>query len=199
VIEEQGGEGIGMRNALAWIVLACLGASSSVPVTAQPSMAPAADGSHGFDFEIGTWRTHVKRLVKPLSGSTTWVEYDGTSVVRELLDGKANLVELSIAGPAGKIEGVSLRLFEPQARRWSINYAGMGDGLLTPPVFGSFKGGRGEFTGKDMLGDRPILVRFVITQISPDTARFEQSFSADDGKSWETNWIATDTRISPDR
>jgi len=159
----------------------------------------ATDGSQGFDFEIGTWRTHVKRLVMPLSGSTTWVEYDGTSVVRKLMDGKANLVELSIAGPAGKIEGVSLRLFEPQARRWSINYASMGDGLLTAPVVGTLKDGRGEFFGKDMLGDRPILVRFVITQISPDTARFEQSFSADNGKSWETNWIATDTRITADR
>jgi hypothetical protein len=182
-----------MKKILACFAVIYMVAFAS-PLAAHASTGATGDGSHGFDFEIGAWRTHVKRLVKPLSGSTTWVEYDGTSIVRKLLDGKANLVELSIAGPAGKIEGVSLRLFEPQTERWSINYAGMSDGLLTPPVVGTFKNGRGEFLGKDTLGSRPILVRFVNTRVSPDTARFEQSFSADNGRNWETNWIATDTR-----
>ena len=166
------------------------------PIAAQSSQQTHASDHRDFDFEFGSWQTHVKRLVKPLSGSTTWVEYDGKTMVRPLLDGRANLVELSIAGPTGKIEGVSLRLFEPQAGRWSINYAGVTDGLLTPPVSGTFKNGRGEFFGKDMLGNRPILVRFVITKESANRARFEQAFSADGGKNWEVNWIAMDTRSS---
>src|SRR5690349_2243150 len=90
------------------------------PAHAQPR---SRDGSHDFDFEIGTWKTHIRRLQHPLTGSTTWVEYDGTSVVRAIWGGKANLVELDVTGPAGHIEGLSLRLYNPQARQWSLHFA----------------------------------------------------------------------------
>ena len=61
--------------------------------------SPERDGQHDFDFEIGTWKTHLTRLLHPLTGSTTWVEYDGTSVARKIWDGRANLVELETDGP----------------------------------------------------------------------------------------------------
>src|SRR5688572_5579037 len=77
------------------------------------------DGQHNFDFEIGTWKTQLRRLQRPLSGSTTWLEYEGTSVVSKVLDGRANLVELKVDGPAGRLEGLSLRLYNPQSRKWS--------------------------------------------------------------------------------
>src|SRR5215204_443605 len=153
------------------------------------------DGQHDFDFEIGTWKTHLRRLQRPLSGSTTWLEYEGTTVVRKVLDGRANLVELKVDGPAGRIEGLSLRLYNAQARQWSLNFANVSDGLLTTPSIGEFKDGRGEFYNQDRYKDRAILVRFVITKITDDSYRFEQSFSDDDGKTWEVNWIAIDTRI----
>ena len=79
------------------------------------------DGQHDFDFEIGTWKTHLKRLQHPLSGSNSWVEYEGTTVVRKVWDGRANLVELDVSGPAGRIEGLSLRLFNPVSGQWSLN------------------------------------------------------------------------------
>jgi hypothetical protein len=167
-------------------------ATAGTPAPAQTS--EARDGRSDFDFEIGRWRTVVKRLRKPLSGSSDWVEYEGSSVVHAFLDGRANLVELSIAGPAGRIEGVSLRLYHPESRHWSIHYASAVDGELTAPLFGRFEQGRGEFYGDDSLGGRPIKVRFVITQETRDRARFEQAFSADGGRTWEVNWIATDTR-----
>src|SRR6187551_1500531 len=85
--------------------------------------AAARDGQHDFDFEIGTWKTHVRRLQQPLTGSDTWVEYEGTSVVRKIWDGRANLVELEVDGPAGHIEGLSLRLYDPAARQWSLNFS----------------------------------------------------------------------------
>jgi hypothetical protein len=154
------------------------------------------DGSRDFDFEIGTWRTEVKRLVRPLTGSQEWVTYEGTSVVKSLMREAANVVELDVAGPAGRIEGMSLRLYDPQARQWSLNYASRGGGKLTAPVFGEFKEGRGEFYGQDTLDGRTILVRFVISEIKPGSCRFEQSFSADGGQTWEPNWIATDTRLT---
>jgi hypothetical protein len=153
------------------------------------------DGQHDFDFEIGAWKTHLRRLQRPLTGSTTWLEYEGTTVVRNVLDGRANLVELKVDGPAGKLEGLSLRLYNPQARQWSLNFANVSSGTLTTPSIGEFKDGRGEFYNQDTYNGRAILVRFVITKITNDQYRFEQSFSDDWGKTWEVNWIAIDTRV----
>ena len=166
------------------------------PVQAQPKPAVTEprDGQHDFDFEIGRWQTKVRRLTQPLRGSKTWVEYAGTSIVRGVSNGRANLVELDVTGEAGRIEGASWRLYNPQTRLWSINFASMRDGQLTPPVSGRFEHGRGEFYGQDTLDGRPIFVRFVISDITPSSAHFEQAFSGDGGKTWEVNWIATDTR-----
>jgi hypothetical protein len=163
---------------------------------ADPQSAAAQrDGQHDFDFNIGSWKTKLSRLKDPLSGSTAWVTYEGTTLVREVMGGRANLVELDVAGEAGRIEGVLLRLYNPQKREWSLNFASMRNGTMTPPMIGRFKDGRGEFFAKDTFNDMPILVRFVITKVTPTTCRFEQAFSADDGKTWEVNWIATDTRV----
>ena len=164
---------------------------------AVPALAQSIerDGQHDFDFEIGTWKTQLRRLQRPLSGSTNWLEYEGTTVVSKVLDGRANLVELKVNGPAGRLEGLSLRLYEPQARQWSLNFANISDGKLTTPSIGAFKNGRGEFYNQDTYNGRAIFVRFVITKITDDQYRFEQSFSADGGQTWEVNWIAIDTRI----
>jgi len=161
----------------------------TLPVFAQ------RDGQHDFDWEIGTWKTHLRRLQRPLSGSTSWVEYDGTSVVSKVLDGRANLVELKVNGPAGRIEGVSLRLYNLDSRKWSLNFANIKNGELTIPSIGEFKDGRGEFSNEDTYNGHAILVRFVIIKVTDDQYRFEQSFSADGGKTWELNWIAVDTRV----
>jgi hypothetical protein len=164
----------------------------TIPSFAQTNQR---DGQHDFDFEIGTWKTQLRRLQKPLTNSNTWVEYEGTTVVTKVLDGRANLVELKVAGPAGRIEGLSLRLYSPQSRQWSLNFANIVDGQLTTPSVGEFKDGRGEFYNDDTYNGRPIVVRFVITKIADDQYRFEQSFSADGRKTWEVNWIAIDTRV----
>ena len=153
------------------------------------------DGQHDFDWEIGTWKTQLKRLARPLTGSTTWVEYEGTTVVRKVWNGRANLVELKASGPAGSFEGLSLRLYNPQARQWSLNFANISDGTLVQPSIGEFKDGRGEFYNQDTYNGRAILVRFVITKVSDDKYQFEQAFSDDGGKTWEVNWIAVDTRV----
>lgn len=168
---------------------------------ATPFLALAADtsaqrdGQHDFDWEIGTWKTHLLRLQQPLTGSTTWVEYEGTSVVRKVWDGRANLVELDVQGPAGSIEALSLRLYNPESRQWSLNFASSRAGTMAPPAVGEFRNGRGEFYNQDTWNGRPILVQFVIECQAQDVCKFEQSFSDDDGKTWELNWIATDTRV----
>lgn len=167
---------------------------SPIFLSAQTTAAASRNGARDFDFEIGTWKTQLKRRLRPLTGSNEWVEYEGTSIVTKVLGGKANLVELDVTGPAGHIEGMSLRLYNPDAHQWSLNFSNAASGTLTPPVIGEFKNGRGEFYGADTLGSRAILVRFVIFDVKPNSAKFEQAFSSDGGKTWEVNWIATDTR-----
>jgi len=163
--------------------------------TSIPKMTIEKSGQKDFDFEIGTWKTKLKVLKGPLSGSTTWVEYEGTSIVREVCNGRANLVELNVKSPAGQIEGLSLRLYNPETKQWSLNFANMRDGNLAIPAVGSFKNGRGEFFNEDTFNGQKILVRFVISAITANSCHFEQAFSADNGKTWETNWIADDTRV----
>lgn len=153
------------------------------------------DGAHDFDFEIGTWKTHVHRRLHPLSGSDTWADYDGTSVIRPVWGGRANLVELDVSGPAGRIEGASLRLYNVAAGQWSLNFVNSATGTMSVPTIGGFSNGIGEFYDQETLGDRAILVRFVITPQGPDACHFEQAYSADGGKTWEVNWIADDTRL----
>jgi hypothetical protein len=167
------------------------GASSPSP---QASGAKR-DGQRDFDFQIGTWKTHLKRRLKPLTGSDTWVEYEGTSVVRKVWNGRANLVELEVDGPAGHIEGLSLRLYNPESRQWSLNFSNSASGTMTPPTIGEFRNGRGEFFAQETFNGRAILVRFIISSITPTSWRFEQAFSDDGGKTWEVNWIATDTLV----
>ena len=169
--------------------------SNSAGKTPQPTPAQG-DGQHDFDFEIGTWKTHLWRLLKPLTGSNNWVEYEGTTVCRKVWNGRANLLELVADGPAGHFEGLNLRLYNPEAHQWSLNFANSKSGTLSPPSIGEFKNGRGEFFSQESLNGRAILVRFVISDIKPDSCRFEQAFSDDGGKTWEVNWIAIDTRMN---
>jgi NIPSNAP len=166
---------------------------------ARPELrSPAAeDGQQDFDFEIGRWKTHISRLEHPLSGANRWVDYDGTSVVRKIWNGRANLLELEVEGPAGRIEELSLRLYHPESCQWSLNFVNSRVGTLSQPTIGEFKNKRGEFFDQEEFNGRAVLVRFVISDITPDSCRFEQAFSADGGKTWEVNWIATDTRIRP--
>lgn len=166
-------------------------------VAAAPLQPQATrDGADDFDWEIGTWTTSLRYLANPLSpDADRWVDYEGTSVVRPVLDGQANLVELDVAGAAGRIRGVSLRLYNPQTRQWSVHFANMRNGQLNMPVYGGFDArGRGVFYGQDSVDGRMVLVRFVATSETRETVRFVQSFSDDAGLTWEDNWIAVDRR-----
>lgn len=163
--------------------------------TRGPQAVTRRDGQHDFDFEIGVWKTHLKRRLHPLTGSNTWVEYDGTTVVRKVWNGRANLVELEADSSGGHLEVLSLRLYDPESHQWSLNSANSSGGTFSQPAIGEFKSGRGEFFDQETLNGRAIYVRFVISDITPDSCHFEQSFSEDGGKTWEVNWIATDTRV----
>ena len=124
------------------------------------------------------------------------MELDGTSVVRPVWAGRANLVELQVSGPSGQIEALSLRLYNPGSHQWSLNFSNSSSGTLSQPTIGEFKDGVGEFFDQESFAGRSILVRFRIRQIGAQSCRFEQAFSADGGRTWVTNWIATDPRVT---
>ena len=164
---------------------------------AQTSAAPR-DGQHDFDWMVGNWKGNLRRLQKPLSGSTTWVEYEATQVTRPAFGGRANMDEFTAVNPAtgARVEGLTVRLYNPETGEWSIYWANMKNGVLAlPPTVGRFENGRGEFYDKEEFEGRPIVVRYVWSDVTPTSAHFEQSFSADGGKTWETNWISTITRV----
>ena len=154
------------------------------------------DGQHDFDFEIGSWKLHLKRLAHPLTGSTTWTEFDGTVVARKIWDGRANLDEFLADSPSGHVEGLTLRLYSPESHQWSLYWASSKAGTLAgPPQVCEFKNGRGEFYCQDTYNGRMILIRYAWSDITPNSAHFEQAFSDDGGKTWEVNWITDQTRV----
>ncbi len=159
-----------------------------------PPASSALDGAHDFDFHFGAWKTHIRRLQKPLTGSRTWTEYDGTSVVSKVWGGRASILELEANGPAGHIDGVGLRLFNPHSHQWSLNWANGSDAVMTTPMVGRFVHGQGQFYDQEEFDGRVIMTRNGFSAITPNSSHFEQAFSDDAGKTWETNWIMTFNR-----
>jgi hypothetical protein len=157
------------------------------------------DGQRDFDFELGSWKIHLKRRLHPLTGSTTWVDFDGTSVTQKLWDGRADVEQFETDGAAGHIEGLTLRTYNPQTHQWSLYWANSKDGTVVPPQIGQFRNGIGEFYATDTLDGRSILVRFIWSKTDTAVPHFEQSFSDDGGKTWEVNWITDQVRVGADK
>lgn len=154
------------------------------------------DGSHDFDFNIGKWHTHIRRLMNPLSGeSPSWVTLEGTVTVRKVWDGRAQLEEIEADGPKGHWEGLTLFLYNPQSHQWSQNYAGSSDGTLETPSIGEFRNGVGELYSQEVDNGRSILVRGIWSDITANGHSYTISFSGDGGKTWEAVFVATLTRI----
>ena len=142
-----------------------------------------------FDFFMGRWTVQNRRLTERLAGSDEWEEFESTSVAYPILGGLGNEDEFRTRHAGGFI-GMSFRFFDPVKRRWSIYWAdSRRPGELDPPVFGTFSGDIGVFEGEDEFEGRPIRVRFIWSGTRTRTPRWEQAFSADDGETWETNWV----------
>src|ERR1700677_1903023 len=159
--------------------------SAAVPATTIQNAATGRDGQHDFDFNLGTWHTQIKRLLHPLTGSSTWVEMSGSVVVRKVGDGRGQLEEIEADGSAGHFEGLTLFLYNPQSHQWSQYFSNRNDGTIAQPAIGDFKNGRGEFYDQETFQGRAVLLRIVWSDITPDAHHFEQSFSDDGGKTGE--------------
>jgi len=167
-------------------------ACAETPATPSPAKR---DGSHDFDFNTGLWKTHLKRRVHPLNGSTQFIELNGTVSVRDVWGGKAHLEEIEADGPNGHWQGLSLFLYNPSSHQWSQNFVNSKSGVLVPGLIGAFKGGRGELFESDTLDGRAILVRGVWSDIGPNSHRYEESYSDDGGKTWEVQLTADKTKV----
>jgi len=167
--------------------------SDAAKTATQPAITER-DGQHDFDPLIGAWKYHLKRRLHPLTGSTTWVEFEGTGVCRKIYDG-ASIDQIEVDGPTGHIEGLTLRVYNPQSHQWRLYWANSKVGILDPPQVGQFKDGHGEFFAQDTVNGKTILLKFDWTNLNTNMPHFEQSFSDDGGKTWEVNWITDQTRV----
>lgn len=149
--------------------------------------------SRDFDFLIGSWEVEHHRLDRRLVADTQWSTFSGTAVCRPVLGGAGNIDE--IAMPSRGVIGMTLRLFNRSTAQWSLHWASSITGALEPPVVGGFENGVGRFFGDDFHDDRPVQVRFIWNEITGTSARWQQAFSEDQGRTWETNWVMSFTRM----
>lgn len=170
-----------------------LAQGSSNPPAIQPAVNRG--GEHDFDFNFGVWKTHIRRLTHPLSGSTEAIELNGTVTVRKVWGGRAQLEEIEADGPKGHWEGMTLFLYNPQSHQWSQTFANAGQGVLAGALIGAFEDGRGELYAQDTLDGRSILVRATWSEITADAHHFEEDYSDDGGKTWAPAFVASLTRL----
>ena len=188
--------GTASLSSLLWVPCFQPGALAQAVAATSPqqSSGELRDGQHDFDFNIGTWKTHIRRLLHPLTGSNDWVDLNGTVHVRKVWNGRAQLEEIEADGSTGHFEGLTLFLYNPQAHQWGQYFVDSAEGVVNQPQIGEFKNGRGELYDQESFNGRTIFVRFVWSDITPDSHHVEQSFSDDGGKTWEPNFVATLTR-----
>jgi hypothetical protein len=184
---------MGRFASLAGIALVAMGVPFGVNAAQDAPAEPTAanlSGLHDFDFLFGEWRVHGRRLKERLTGSHDWEEFEGSIVSRKYMDGWANVDDTVFHTPQGIYRGVAPRAYDPKTGQWAIWWIDGRNpfGNVDPPVKGRFVNGVGTFHADDTLRGKPIKVRFTWSHITRTTARWEQAFSPDGGKTWEVNW-----------
>jgi hypothetical protein len=165
----------------------------------QEAASQTQEASHDFDFWFGSWHQENRKRVRPLvQGDDDWVEFESHSVAWPILGGIGNADTFKAPKFPGRpgFEGFSLRLFEPETGLWRIWWAStIGNGRLEPAVIGRFVDGVGRFECDEVIDGVPVRTRFTWKDITDDSATWEQSFSFDNGETWDTNWVTRHTRI----
>jgi hypothetical protein len=168
------------------------------PASASAADAPVSrDGQHDFDFNLGVWRTHIRRVLDPFDAASRVIELSGTVTVRKVWNGRAELEEIEADGPLGHWEGMTLFLYNPAAHQWSQSFSNSRMGVLNAPLIGAFRDGRGELIAQDSFHSRSILVRGVWSDIRPESHHYQESYSDDGGKTWVAAFSAELRRAGP--
>lgn len=158
-------------------------------------MTTRNDGRNDFDFLVGTWKVHHRMLKARLKGSTEWIEFEGETVLRKILNGIGNIDDNIIHMPSGPVHAISLRLFNPASKEWSIFWSTDKTGTLDIPMVGKFKDGHGEFYAQEVNDGKRVYSRFIWSRTDTNSPQWEQALSADGGRTWETNWIMEFIRV----
>jgi hypothetical protein len=183
------------------ILLALLSVGLAAPLTATAQASPAYEqttrqtetavhGLHDFDFLVGHWQVHHRKLKQRLANNHDWVEFEGTLFSQPLMGGYANVDDDVFEVPGGTYRGVAPRSFDAKSGQWSIWWldSRTPTAPLDPPVRGSFQNGVGTFYADDTFNGKAIRIRFIWSRITATSCHWEQAFSPDGGKTWETNW-----------
>ncbi len=176
-------------------MLGCAVALGAGGTQAAAPVPVARDGQHDFDFNLGTWHTHIRSVSDPFSGTASATVMDGTVTVRKVWDGRAWLEEIEADGPDGHWQGATLFLYDPQSGQWSQAFVDSSNGKLNAPTIGSFHDGVGELYATDRFNGRQVLVRGVWSNIKPDSHSYTESYSDDGGKTWHPVFIGDLTRV----
>lgn len=163
-------------------------------MTEQIATDAPPDGRNDFDFFLGTWNSHQRRLKEWMTGCQEWDDLTGVSVAQKVLGGLGHMDEITMETATGPVRGLTLRIFEPKTQLWSIYWVDSKHAILEAPMVGRFQNGVGAFYNREIFDGRNIFSRFLWTSSGPDHCRWEQAFSTDGGRTWETNWTADFTR-----
>ena len=157
----------------------------------------ATPGLHDFDFLVGEWRVHHRTLKERLANSHEWIEFEGTLVNYPLMGGYSNVDDTVFEKPGAPFRGVALRSFDAKTQQWSIWWLDSRTplGPVEPPMRGSFRDGVGTFYADEIFNGKPVRTRFLWTKTAPTSWHWEQAYSPDGGKTWETNWVQDIVRV----
>ncbi|MES2110515.1 MAG: hypothetical protein V4577_17280 [Bacteroidota bacterium] len=176
------------------MILAEKSAQSSPGLNVLPdgtlTITPSATSSvRDFDFLEGRTYVQHRKLKERLTTSNDWFEFDGAYEIRPILNGLGNIEKYEIITNGGQsLEGMNLRLFNPDTKLWSIYWADSISGTLEAPLVGSFENGVGNFYTIDKHNGRSIIIQFRYDSTEKDNPNWRQAFSADGGQTWEWNW-----------
>lgn len=186
-----------ITRAIVMMVVLCgpIPAFASDQASAPVAATSAPSGAHDFDFQFGEWRVH-HRVKRP--ATKDWMEFDGTSSVRPVMGGSANVEDNRFNKASGVTRGVALRAFDQETGLWAIWWVDgrAPHGPIDPPVKGRFGKGVGTFYSDGAIDGKAMRVRYTWSRITPRSARWEQAYSFDGEKSWDTNWVMDFERTS---
>ena len=157
--------------------------------------ASTSSSQNDFDFLVGKWKMHHRKLNRRLENCTAWTEFESTDENHKILNGIGDVDILSATFDGKPFEGFTLRLFNPKTRLWSLYWVASDVGVLDPPVVGSFENNVGHFFTKDIFNGKKIIMVFRWDVRDKDHPVWSQAFSPDNGKTWEWNWYNVSERI----
>jgi hypothetical protein len=170
--------------------LSALALVTGAGAAAAETASPAPGASRDFDFFLGSWDVHHRRLKTRLAGASDWEEFGGVTLCQSLMGGIANINDSVVERPTGTYRSLGLRAYDAKTGNWADwSLSGRDPTSIDVPGVGRFEGGVGTFLSDDSFNGRPIKVRGRFSSLNPRRAEWEQAFSADGGATWEVNWM----------